>query len=169
MPWIREHIGKSSMGSLRSTQTNCLNLGFKIDGALLTLWVWVEVEGFRDYWITILELWSYYILILFQNWSSHLKSHIYLDWKVRSSLTYNPRFAHASFQFLGCEGETWAADAFHFGVDFSNFGVDDHLCIKTTFTHYGKHWPPAHWLWPYKMLTIWMRLAYFIVSNQTTH
>ena len=40
---------------------------------------------------------------------------------------------------------------------------------KTTCAQFGKHWPPLHWLWRWKMFTIWMRLIFFTLPNQTKH
>jgi hypothetical protein len=43
----------SSMGYLKLI---VYNLGFKIEVALLGLWIWVEVKGFWDCWICRLVL-----------------------------------------------------------------------------------------------------------------
>ena len=49
-----------------------------------------------------------------------LESHIFFDWKFKSSPTYTPRFAHATPQF----------QLNHFGYNFKNFGVDDYVCTQ---------------------------------------
>ena len=51
----REYMVNSSMLDLMLAQFNHLNLGFKPRIALLSHWVWVEVEGIRDNWICGLE------------------------------------------------------------------------------------------------------------------
>ena len=38
--------------------------------------------------------------------SSHFESHISLDWKFHTLLTYTPRFAHAVLQSLGFRGDS---------------------------------------------------------------
>ena len=50
---IGEYMVNSLMDQLKLIQVNCLKPWVKTNIALLSLWVWVEVEGFKDSWICI--------------------------------------------------------------------------------------------------------------------
>ena len=82
-----------------------LNIGFKTNFALSSLWIRVEVEGFRYCHIYKLELWSCWFLFSVLKLSLTPKSHIYLDWNLESLPTYTPKFARATLQFLGSGGD----------------------------------------------------------------
>lgn len=79
--------------------------GFKTHVAILSLWVWVKVEGF---WI-LLYVHTRVLKLLTSLFDSIIvlahESHIFLDWKNQPSSTYTPRFAHTALQFLGSKGE----------------------------------------------------------------
>ena len=53
---IEEIKMNSSMGYVKLTQDKCFKPCFQKNIALRSLWVWVEVEGFKDCWVSILYL-----------------------------------------------------------------------------------------------------------------
>lgn len=53
---IGEFSVNSSMGLVSYLKLHVLNLGAKTYSTHFILWVWMEVDGFRDCWICKLEL-----------------------------------------------------------------------------------------------------------------
>ena len=73
------------------------------------------------------------------------ESHVSLDWKLQSSLTYTPRFAHVKLQFLGLRGD----DSLEWWMLFILVTSSTILMLMTTFAHkttctqFGEHKPPT--------------------------
>ena len=148
-----------------------LTLGSKTYITVLSLWVWMEVEGFRDCWICIVEFESCWFLFLFR-FVLAPKFDVSLDWKIQSLLTYTLRFAHAtpSISWLLEVIVALSGGCFSISVIFSTSSVLMTLSPhQTTCTRFGKHWPPPHWLRHQKMFMWWMELFDFIMPNQTRH
>ena len=77
-----------------------INFSFKTIVALWSLWVWVEVGGLGIDESTYYNI-EVVVSLLELNFVLTHESHISLNWRFQSSVTYTPRFAHATLQILG--------------------------------------------------------------------
>ena len=138
----------------------------KTNIAFLSLWVWVEIEGFRDCWICILQLWSCWFIFLIRNLSSHLNLTSLSIGKFSPCQLVLLLLTMSLFSFLALCFESFGDSKWW--MLFISIIISMVLMLMTTFAHittctqFGKQWPPPHWLWHQKMFTIWIRLVYLI-------
>jgi hypothetical protein len=71
--------GRTHKKDLSYFKSHALNLGIRIGVAILSLWVWVEVEGLRACWTCIPELRGCSFPLLDSRFVLTLESHISLD------------------------------------------------------------------------------------------
>jgi hypothetical protein len=145
-----------------------INLGFKTNVALLSLWVWVKVEK----GLGVAELQSIIMTLLISLLDAKLvlthDSHISLDWNFQSLQTHTPRVAHATLSLLGFGGVgslEWRM--FFISVVILAIFVLMTLCPRTKqLAHNFVSVDSSVVVMALEEFTIWMRLVYFIVPNQ---
>ena len=123
--WIHQWITFSWL------KLNVLNLHCKRDIALMSLWVWVGVEGSRDCVGLHTRIVKLLISFLDSKFVLTLESHISLDWNCQSQMTYALRFAHATFQFLGSRGNR----SLEWRMLFISVIISAILMLMTIFAH----------------------------------
>jgi hypothetical protein len=129
----------------------------------------MEVEGFRDCWICIVEFESCWFLFFIQICLHTQISHLFrLEISILGDIYSEVCPCHSSIPWLLGVMVALSGGCFSISVIFSTSLVLMTSSLhQTTCTQFGKHWPPPHWLWHQKMFTRWMKLFYLILSCPT--